>query len=131
MIQLLARDGRLIVQGRTAKIALQLRMDGHGVDRNRAIDYLDLSNLDLSHMYLKNQNLNSCDLTNTNLQGCDLRGVRLCGCIMIKTDFRDAQFDEHMIFDESFQDCIFGPLMDGNQLLMDFYGGVRWSRFSM
>ena len=125
MIQLLARDGRFIVQGRTAKIALQLRMDGHTAYGCKAVDFLDLSNLDLSHMDLKNRNLHSCDLTNTNLRGCDLRGVRLRACIMIKTDFRDAQFDEHMVFDESFQDCIFGPLMDGNQLLMDFYWSMQ------
>jgi len=71
---------------------------------------------------LRNNHFRSCDLRCCNFQDCDLRNIAFENCELNNADFRGAKMtsDCKILLKYCHPSAIFGPPMDGNQLLLEF-----------
>ena len=82
----------------------------------------DLRTIDFRGYTFDSNQFYSCDFSDCNFQGCDLRQVYFDDCFFTCTDFRRAILPKstRQEIERNWPSAIFGPPVDGNQLLLEF-----------
>jgi len=85
-------------------------------------DHGDFRTIDFRGCTFDTNEFYSCDFDHCNFQGCDLVRVNFRNCFFNRTDFRGAILSKstRQEIEENWPTAIFGPPIDGNQLLLEF-----------
>jgi len=108
--------------GGTPRAALEDFMTQTRNMKNISIFKFDLTGMDFRGCIFSNALFTECNLSNCNFQGCDLTEVFFATCTLDYADFRGAKLRARQLMDTKlyWKTAIFGPPIDGNQLLLEF-----------
>jgi len=82
----------------------------------------NLNGINFQECDLRGNKFDSCNLNGCNFQNCDLRNIGFRWCKLKRADFRGATMtaDCKRFLKFHHPSAIFGPPMDGDQLLLEF-----------